>query len=141
MLNHIDIMGRLTRDPELRMTQNEVSVASFTLAVDRDGKDAGVDFINCVAWRHTADFISKYFKKGSMMVASGKLQLRQYEGKDGSKKTAAEVIVDNAYFGSSKSADTEERKFDPGMMSEDKISQLAGRFSDIVDDLDGTLPF
>lgn len=107
MLNHIVIMGRLTRDPEMRYTQSQLPVASFTVAVDRDfsGKDGGnkqTDFINCVAWRHTAEFVSKYFHKGSMAVVSGRLQIRNYDDKDGNKRQTAEVVVDNSYFGESK---------------------------------------
>ncbi len=107
MLNKITIMGRLTRDPELRRTGNGTAVASFTLAVDRDfaPKDGGereTDFIPCVAWRQTGEFVSKYFTKGSMAVVSGRLQIRNYTDKDGNKRTAAEVVVDNVYFGESK---------------------------------------
>lgn len=107
MLNHITIMGRLTRDPELRRTQNGTAVSSFTLAVDRDfsGKDGGekeTDFIDCVAWRNTAEFISKYFSKGRMAVVAGRLQIRPWTDKDGNKRRSAEVIVDSAYFGDSK---------------------------------------
>lgn len=107
MLNHIDIMGRLTRDPELRKTGSGTSVASFTLAVDRDysGKDGGekeTDFIDCVAWRSTADFVSKHFTKGRMAVVSGRLQMRKWTDKDGNKRVSAEVVADNVYFGDSK---------------------------------------
>ena len=107
MLNHIVIMGRLTRDPEVRYTQSQLPVASFTVAVDRDysGKDGGqkeTDFINCTAWRSTAEFIQKYFHKGSMAVVSGRLQVRQYTDKDNNKRTAAEVVADSVYFGESK---------------------------------------
>ena len=107
MLNKIVIMGRLTRDPEIRYTQSQLPVASFTLAVDRDftGKDGGekqTDFIDCVAWRSTAEFVSKYFRKGSMAVAAGRLQLRDWEDKEGNKRRSAEVVVDNIYFGESK---------------------------------------
>lgn len=107
MLNHITIMGRLTRDPELRQTPSQTSVASFTLAVDRDfsGRDGGekqTDFINCVAWRSTADFVSKYFTKGSMAVVSGRLQIRPWEDKNGNRRETAEVVVDNIYFGESR---------------------------------------
>ena len=110
MLNHIVIMGRLTRDPELRYTQSQTPVASFTLAVDRDfgGRDGGerqTDFIDCVAWRQTADFVSKYFNKGSMAVVSGRLQIRDWTANDGSKRRSAEVVVDNMYFGESKRRD------------------------------------
>lgn len=101
MLNKIVIMGRLTRDPELRQTQNQIPVASFTLAVDRDfGEET--DFIDCVAWRKTAEFVNKYFTKGKMAVVAGRLQLRNWEDKDGNKRRSAEVVADNVYFGDSK---------------------------------------
>lgn len=107
MLNHITLMGRLTRDPELRRTGSGTAVASFTLAVDRDfsGKDSGekeTDFIDCVAWRQTGEFASKYFTKGRMAVVSGRLQIRSWTDKDGNKRRTAEVVVDNMYFGDSK---------------------------------------
>ena len=107
MLNHIVIMGRLTRDPELRRTGSGIAVASFTVAVDRDfgGRDGGekeTDFIDCVAWRQTGEFVSKYFTKGSMIVVSGRLQIRGWTDKDGNKRRSAEVVADNVYFGESK---------------------------------------
>lgn len=104
MLNQITIMGRLTRDPELRRTGSGTAVASFTLAVDRDfGKDEKeTDFIDCVAWRQTGEFVSKYFSKGRMAVVSGRLQIRKWTDKDGNKRNTAEVAVDNIYFGDSK---------------------------------------
>ena len=107
MLNHIVIMGRLTRDPELRRTGSGIAVASFTVAVDRDfgGRDGGekeTDFIDCVAWRQTGEFVSKYFTKGSMIVVSGRLQIRSWTDKDGNKRRTAEVVADNVYFGDSK---------------------------------------
>ena len=107
MLNHIVIMGRLTRDPELRRTGSGIAVASFSVAVDRDfgGRDGGekeTDFIDCVAWRHTGEFVSKYFTKGSMIVVSGRLQIRGWTDKDGNKRRTAEVVADNCYFGESK---------------------------------------
>ena len=107
MLNHITIMGRLTRDPELRRTGTGIAVASFTVAVDRDfgGRDGGereTDFIDCVAWRQTGEFVSKYFTKGSMIVVSGRLQIRNWNDKDGNKRRSAEVVADNCYFGESK---------------------------------------
>ena len=111
MLNHIVLMGRLTRDPELRRTGSGVAVASFRLAVDRDfgSKDAGAeretDFIDIVAWRNTAEFVSKYFAKGRMAVVSGRLQMRNWTDKDGNKRTSAEVVADNCYFGDSKRDD------------------------------------
>ena len=107
MLNHIVIMGRLTRDPELRRTGTGIAVASFTVAVDRDfgSRDGGereTDFIDCVAWRQTGEFVSKYFTKGSMIVVSGRLQIRNWNDKDGNKRRSAEVVADNVYFGESK---------------------------------------
>jgi single-strand DNA-binding protein len=105
MLNHITIMGRLTRDPELRRTGSGVSVASFTIAVDRDFAKDGekkTDFIDCVAWRQTGEFISKYFTKGRMIVVDGHLEIREWTDKEGNKRRSAEVIVANAYFGDSK---------------------------------------
>ena len=106
MLNHITIMGRFTRDPELRRTASGVAVASFTLAVDRDfgGKEGEkeTDFIDCVAWRQTGEFVSKYFSKGRMAVVSGRLQIRGWTDKDGNKRRTAEVVADNVYFADSK---------------------------------------
>ena len=107
MLNHIIVMGRLTRDPELRRTGSGVAVASFTVAVDRDfsPKDGGereTDFIDCVAWRQTGEFVSKYFTKGRMAVVSGRLQIRSWTDKDGNKRRTAEIVADNVYFGDSK---------------------------------------
>ena len=107
MLNHITLMGRLVRDPELRRTGSGVAVASFRIAVDRDysPKDGGerkADFIDCVAWRQTGEFISKYFTKGRMIVVDGRLEMRDWTDKEGNKRTSAEVIVENAYFGDSK---------------------------------------
>lgn len=108
MLNHIVLMGRLTRDPELRRTGSGIPVASFTLAVDRDfgsNRETGekeTDFIDIVAWRSTAEFVSKYFTKGRMAVVSGRLQIRGWQDKDGNKRRSAEVVADNVYFGDSK---------------------------------------
>ena len=107
MLNHITIMGRLTRDPELRRTGSGIAVASFSLAVardfsPRDGGERETDFIDCVAWRQTGEFVSKYFTKGSMAVVSGRLQIRGWTDKDGNKRRTAEVVADNVYFGDSK---------------------------------------
>lgn len=107
MLNHITLMGRLTRDPELRYTQSNTPVASFRIAVDRDfqprdGGERQTDFIDCVAWRSTAEFVSKYFQKGSMAVVSGRLQMRDWTDREGNKRTSAEVVVENIYFGESK---------------------------------------
>lgn len=110
MLNHIVVMGRLTRDPELRYTQSQIPVVSFTVAVDRDfgNRDGGerqTDFIDCVAWRHTAEFVSKYFFKGSMAVVSGRLQIREWTDREGNKRRSAEIVADNVYFGESKRRD------------------------------------
>ena len=106
MLNHIVLMGRLTRDPELRRTQSGIAVASFSLAVDRDYKPEGgereTDFIDIVAWRSTAEFVSKYFTKGRMAVVSGRLQIRGWTDNSGNKRRSAEVVADNIYFGDSK---------------------------------------
>ena len=107
MLNHITIMGRLTRDPELRRTGSGTAVASFSVAVDRDfGKNENgekeTDFIDCVAWRNTAEFISKYASKGRMVVVSGRLQIRSWTDKDGNKRRTAEVVAENVYFGDSR---------------------------------------
>ena len=106
MLNHIILMGRLTRDPELRHTGNGTAVASFTLAVDRDYKsqdgDRETDFVDIVAWRGSAEFVSKYFTKGRMAVVSGRLQIRNWTDSEGSKRRSAEVVADNVYFGDSK---------------------------------------
>ena len=106
MLNHIVLMGRLTRDPELRRTGSGVAVASFTLAVDRDyaaqGAEKETDFVDIVAWRNTAEFVSKYFAKGRMAVVTGRLQIRNWQDKEGNKRRSAEVVADNVYFGDSK---------------------------------------
>lgn len=111
MLNHVTIMGRLTKDPELRRTGAGVAVTSFTLSVDRDfvPKDGGekeTDFVDCVAWRGDGEFVEKYFKKGSMAIVSGRLQIRSWTDKDGNKRRSAEVLADNVYFGESKKGDS-----------------------------------
>ncbi len=106
MLNKIIIMGRLTRDPELRRTQSGTAVTSFSIACDRDFKSQGgekeTDFIDIVAWRGTAEFVSKYFTKGRMAIVEGRLQIRDWTDNNGSKRRSAEVIADNIYFGDSK---------------------------------------
>lgn len=106
-LNIIVLQGRLVRDPEMRTTQSGVAVASFTLAVDRDfggrdGSEKQTDFIDCTAWRHSADFVSKYFAKGSMAIVKGRLQIDNYTDNDGNKRKSAKVVADNIYFGDSK---------------------------------------
>ncbi|NLC73125.1 MAG: single-stranded DNA-binding protein [Ruminococcaceae bacterium] len=149
MLNHIVIMGRLTRDPELRYTQNQIPVASFTLAVDRDfsrGDEKQTDFIDCVAWRQTGEFVSKYFQKGSMAVVSGRLQLRKWTDKEGQNRTSAEVVADNIYFGESKRRDGSSSREDsnegfaaPGKSDRQFYTESA--FSELDDSGDGELPF
>ena len=139
MLNKIFIMGRLTRDPEIRRTQTGTAVASFSLAVDRDFKDKATgerttDFIDVVAWRQTGEFVSRYFTKGRMAVVEGRLQMRDWTDKDGNKRTSAEVVADHVYFGDSqRSGDTSNTSRDYGEPQQDDFSELA--------DDDGTLPF
>lgn len=134
MLNHIAIMGRMVRDPELRHTQQGTPVVSFTLAVDRDyqsgGSEKQTDFIDVVGWRSTAEFVSKYFHKGSMAVVSGRLQMRKWQDRDGNNRTSAEVVADNIYFGDSKKTNTgnAEAEYSAPTMQE-------------IDDSDGELPF
>lgn len=152
MLNHIVLMGRLTRDPELRRTASGVPVASFSIAVDRDfsGKDSGekeTDFIECVAWRQTGEFVSKYFSKGRMIVVSGRLQVRKWKNKEGENRHSTEVVADNCYFGDSKK---ESFIYDGnpsgyGMTGnpayqEDGILPPASDFA-MLDDSDAQLPF
>ena len=139
MLNHITIMGRMTRDPELRRTGSGVAVTSFTLAVDRDfasnGGEKETDFIDCVAWRQTGEFVDKYFKKGSMAVASGRLQIRSWTDKDGNKRRSAEVVADNVYFGDSKKNES----YSGGFTAPAPTGAPAQDFAMIEDD--GLLPF
>lgn len=111
MLNHIVIMGRLTKDPELRRTQQGTAVASFTLAVERDviSKETGrreTDFISCAAWKGTAEFVDKYFTKGQLAVVVGRLQIREWTDKDGNKRWSPEIMANNVYFAESKKQDT-----------------------------------
>ena len=131
MLNKIFIMGRLTRDPELRRTQGGNAVTSFALAVDRDFKSADgtkeTDFIDVVAWRNTAEFAAKYFTKGRMAVVEGRLQMRDWTDKEGNKRRIAEVVADNIYFGDSKREDA-------------PAGNSAPTFEEIEDD-GGALPF
>lgn len=106
MLNRIVLMGRLTRDPELRRTQSGTAVVSFSIACDRDyaaqGAERETDFIDIVAWRGTAEFVDKYFSKGRIIVVAGRLQIRNWQDKEGNKRRSAEVVADNVYFGDSK---------------------------------------
>ena len=132
-------MGRFVRDPELRRTASGVAVTSFTLAVDRDftGKDGGekeTDFIDCVAWRNTGEFVNKYFTKGRMAVASGRLQIRSWTDKDGNKRRSAEIIVENIYFADSKNT------AENGDSRQTADAPDAGDFAPIDYD-DGTLSF
>ena len=133
MLNKIFIMGRLTRDPELRRTQAEISVASFTLAVDRDYKaqdgSRQADFIDVQAWRHTADFVSRYFTKGRMAVVEGRLEIRDWTDKDGNKRRSAVVVAEQVYFGDSKKVE------------DAPVSQTAPQEYHEINDDDGELPF
>lgn len=132
MLNHIVIMGRLARDPELRRTGSGIAVASFAVAVERDiaaqGQEKETDFIDCVAWRKTGEFVSKYFTKGSMIVVSGRLQIRGWTDKEGNKRRSAEVVADNCYFGSTKKdagGGGDERAVDNRPYGEDGYQQRA----------------
>ena len=152
MLNHIVIMGRLTRDPELRHTQAGTAVASFTVAVDRDFKDKETgerktDFIDCVAWRSTGEFVDKYFAKGRMAVVEGRLQLRDWTDKEGNKRRSAEVLVSSVYFGDSKPKDGDSAggkakagKNDDFQLPGDFGTGSDNDFADLADD-DGDLPF
>lgn len=126
MLNKIVLMGRLTADPELKRTNGGTSVTSFTLAVDRDFKSQSgekqTDFVNCVAWRGTAEFISKHFHKGSMAVVAGSLQSHQYE-KNGDKRTAWEVLVESMYFADSKKSESSQQQNDNFASLSNKVNQ------------------
>jgi single-strand DNA-binding protein len=137
MLNRIIIMGRLVRDPELRTTQSGTAVTSFTLAVDRDFKsresgEKATDFIDVVAWRSTAEFVSKHFSKGRMAVVEGRLQIRDWTDKDGTKRRTAEVIADNVYFADSKRDDTTANR--------NALAERAEQFAEIAEEY-GELPF
>ena len=148
MLNHITIMGRLVRDPELRRTGSGIAVTSFTLAVDRDYKsnngEKETDFIECVAWRNTGEFVGKYFTKGRMAVVSGKLQIRGWTDKDGNKRRTAEVLAENVYFADSNKEASESSGtaggFAPPAYSMPGFTPPAGDFAPL-DDEDAQLPF
>lgn len=112
MLNTITICGRMTTDPTLRYTQTQKPVASFTLAVDRDGRNAETDFIDCVAWNNTANFVNSYFSKGSSAIVTGRLQIRSYTDKNGNKRTAAEVVANSVYFAGDKKKDNAPAQFE-----------------------------
>ena len=137
MLNRIIIMGRLTADPELRRTQSGTAVASFTLAVDRDFKNQNgekeTDFISCVAWKNTAEYVSNYFSKGRMAIVEGRLQMRDWTDKEGNKRRSFDVIASSVYFGDSK------RDQGP-TYTPPSPAELSERFQELTDD-DGELPF
>ena len=145
MLNRIVIMGRLTRDPELRRTQNGTSVTSVRLAVDRDFKSQDgtkqADFFDVVAWRQTAEFVSKYFTKGRMAIVEGRLQSRDWQDKDGNKRTSIEIVADNFYFGDSM-RDAQGGDYTApayGSPAESYAAPAGGGFAEL--DEDGELPF
>lgn len=155
MLNRIILMGRLTRDPELRHTSNSIPVASFTLAVDRDFKSQSgerqTDFIDIVAWRGTGEFVSRYFTKGRMAIVEGRLQMRDWTDKDGNKRRSAEVVADNVYFGESKRDAELSGTSNFGVpayqnssstpVSEAYTPPAESAFAALSDDDDGELPF
>ena len=141
MLNKIIIMGRLTIDPELRRTGSGTAVTSFSLACDRDFKsqsgDKETDFIEVVAWKNTAEFASKYFRKGRMAVVEGRLQIRDWTDKAGNKRTTAEVVAENVYFADSKRSESNENQ-------KENFNALSGRLSDDfvpISEEDGEIPF
>ena len=153
MLNHIVLMGRLTRDPELRRTATGVAVATFSIAVDRDFANSATgeketDFIDIVAWRNTAEFVSKFFTKGRMAVVEGRLQIRDWTDKDGGKRRSAEVVADNVYFGDSKRDGGDNSGYNPGYApapashsaAPSNFSASGSDFAEIGED-DGELPF
>lgn len=137
-MNSVNLMGRIVAEPELKTTPNGVSVTSFTLAVDRayapKGQERQTDFINCVAWRNTAEFITRYFGKGQRMAVTGELQQRNYTANDGSKRVAYEVVVDNVFFCESKAepSDPMQQGFDNGGFDNTDFEEIAN---------DDTLPF
>ena len=131
MLNKCFLLGRMTKDPEIRRTNGGTAVTSFTLAVDRDFKTNGekeTDFIDVVAWRNTAEFVSKYFSKGRMAIVEGRLQIRDWTDKNGNKRRTAEVVADNVYFGDSKRENREEPEYKQADLAE-------------ISEEDGELPF
>lgn len=160
MLNRIVLMGRLTRDPELRRTQSGTAVVSFSVACDRDyaaqGAERETDFIDIVAWRGTAEFVEKYFSKGRMIVVGGRLQIRNWQDKEGNKRRSAEVVADNVYFGDSKRDNADGGSFNqsqgyaqsfnqvpqqqPAYQAPQNVSVAPSDFSMLSDD-DPDLPF
>ena len=154
MLNRIVLMGRLTRDPELRHTQSNIPVATFSLAVDPDFKNRATgekqtDFIDIVAWRQTGEFVSRYFTKGRLAVVEGRLQIRDWQDRDGNKRRSAEVVADNVYFGDSKrEAEASQSVYGnaPSYTSntpapEPFSAPSESAFAPLSDDDDGELPF
>ena len=149
MLNNISVMGRLTADPEVRQTPNGVSVCSFTIANDKDFKREGdaPNWIDCVAWRNNADFIGKYFKKGSLIVVTGSLQTRQYQDKNGNNRKATEIVVNQQYFAESKRASEEGQgaAYAPAQQSAQSapVSYASANASDftVTGDAEDDLPF
>ena len=148
MLNSISIAGRLSKDPELRTTQSGVSVASFTVAVERDfsaqGQQREVDWFDCVAWRQGGEFVSKYFTKGRMAVVSGRLQSRKWEDRDGNKRTSWEVVADNVYFGDSRRDGAESTDSRPSYSSSYEAPKSSPKAASPFEELegdDGELPF
>lgn len=145
MLNHIVVMGRLTRDPELRRTGSGVAVASFTVAVDRDyaaeGQEKETDFIDCVAWRQTGEFVSKYFTKGRMAVVSGRLQIRSWTDNDGNKRRTAEIVADNVYFGDSKKSEETPSGYTGFVKNEYVQPSPPAQQFELLEDDDAQLPF
>ena len=153
MLNKVILMGRLTRDPELRHTPADIPVVTFSLAVDRgysrrDDSQQSVDFINIVAWRNTAEFVSKWFTKGQLVAVSGRLQVRNYKDKDGNNRTATEVVADECFFAESKRDSVQGGGFAPSADFSDSPMSVGGLnsvssgsdFEELVGD-DGELPF
>ncbi len=141
MLNKIIIMGRLTIDPELRRTGSGTAVTSFSLACDRDFKSQSgekeTDFIEVVAWKNTAEFVSKYFSKGRMAVVEGRLQIRDWTDKAGNKRTTSEVVAENVYFADSKRSESNDNQ-------KENFNALSGRISDDfapISEEDGEIPF
>lgn len=141
MLNKVVIMGRFTKDPELRRTGSGTAVTSFSLACDRDFKsqigDKETDFIEVVAWKNTAEFVSKYFRKGRMAVVDGRLQIRDWTDKAGNKRTTAEVVAENVYFADSKRSESNDNQ-------KENFNALSGRISDDfapISEEDGEIPF
>lgn len=146
MLNHIVIMGRLARDPELRRTQTGTPVASFRLAVERDFKDKAsgeqiTDWIDVTAWSYTAEFVSRYFTKGRMAVVSGRLQMRDWTDKNGIKRTSAEIVADSVYWGDSRREGDGQSAAAPALAYQTPAYQPQQDFIELPDDGSGNLPF